>query len=28
VRLVAEDTSLQVLGQLATRAGGEAVALD
>ena len=28
VRFVAEDTSLQLLGQLATRAGGEAVSLD
>ena len=28
VRLVSEDTSAQVLGQLATRAGGEAVSLD
>ena len=28
VRLVSEDTSVQILGQLATRAGGEAVSLD
>ncbi|MCE9631469.1 MAG: DUF1559 domain-containing protein [Planctomycetia bacterium] len=28
VRFVAEDTSVQLLGQLATRAGGEAVLLD
>lgn len=28
VRFVAEDTSVQILGQLATRAGGEAVSLD
>jgi prepilin-type N-terminal cleavage/methylation domain-containing protein/prepilin-type processing-associated H-X9-DG protein len=28
VRLVTEDTSVQILGQLATRAGGEAVSLD
>ncbi|MGB8852354.1 MAG: DUF1559 domain-containing protein [Pirellulales bacterium] len=28
VRFVSEDTSVQVLGQLATRAGGEAVSLD
>ena len=28
VRFVAEDTSLQILGQLATRAGGEAASLD
>ena len=28
VRFVAEDTSVQVLGQLATRSGGEATALD
>jgi prepilin-type processing-associated H-X9-DG protein len=28
VRLVSEDTSALVLGQLATRAGGEAVSLD
>jgi len=28
VRFVGEDTSVQVLGQLATRAGGEAVSLD
>ena len=28
VRLMSEDTSVQILGQLATRAGGEAVSLD
>jgi len=28
VRLVTEDTAAQILGNLATRAGGEAVSLD